>query len=154
MKSKKSDNHNFDWDTIELPEKEYLYVKASNIPNAGNGLFTAIQIEDGEIIAVFKGELLNAKEALIRATLHHDDYFMNLPSGKTLDCKNKNCFAKYANDASGSKSKFKNNALISMDERNRVVLVAKTAIEAGDEIFTAYGKAYWSTRKHRLTPDI
>jgi uncharacterized protein len=43
---------------IESPESDYLYTKTSQIPDSGNGLFTAIPIYKDEIIAVFKGEIL------------------------------------------------------------------------------------------------
>lgn len=74
-----------------------------------------------------------------------DNYFMMLPSGKTFDCRNTKCFAKYANDANGSE--FKNNSFISMDDEGDVVLVAKTKIDEGEEIFVGYGKEYW--KKHK-----
>ena len=37
---------------------------------------------------------------------------MNLPNGDILDCKQTECFAKYANDAEGSDTGFKNNCII------------------------------------------
>ena len=48
---------------------------------------------------------------------------MNLSNGSILDCKNTDCFAKYANDANGySKSTYKNNAKITLDENQNVCL--------------------------------
>jgi SET domain-containing protein len=72
---------------------------------------------------------------------------MNLLDGTILDCKNTDCFAKYANDASGfSKSDFKNNAKIALAENNNVCLIAIRKIKSGEEIFCDYGKKYW--KKH------
>ena len=66
---------------------------------------------------------------------------MNLLNGTILDCRNTNCFAKYANDASGfSKSEFKNNAKITLDENENVCLIAIRKIKSGEEIFCDYGK--------------
>ena len=106
---------------IEAPESDYLFVAPSTIENAGKGLFSAIDIYKNEIIALFKGEILSDAEAEIRASTNANQYFMNLLNGSILDCRNTDCFAKYANDASGfSKSEFKNNAKITLDENENV----------------------------------
>ena len=140
----------FDFDSIDLDESEYLYADESQIPNAGKGLYTSIDIEKDEIISKFVGEILSDSEADRRAKDGDDDYFMNLPSGEILDCKLTDCFAKYANDAEGIPSGFKNNAFISMDDDDNVVLVAKRDISAGEEIFVGYGKNYWDRNKYRV----
>jgi SET domain-containing protein len=140
----------FDFDPIELEEDEYLYVKSSQIENAGSGLFTSIDIEKDEIISKFIGEIISEEESKKRAESGDDDYFMNLPSGEILDCKRTKCFAKYANDAEGLPTKFKNNAIISMDDEDNVVLVAKRDIDSNEEIFVGYGKNYWNNHLKRF----
>jgi len=133
-----------DENKIQAEESDYLYVQTSQIPNSGKGLFTAIDIYKEEIIAIFKGEVLSHSEAEIRIQNGIDDYFMNLLDGTILDCRNTGGFAKYANDANGfSKSDFKNNATITLDENNNVCLKAIRKIKSGEEIFCAYGKNYW-----------
>jgi SET domain-containing protein len=139
---------NFDYDNIDANEEDYLYVQTSQIPNSGNGLFTSINIEKDEIVSKFIGEIISDEEAQKRADDNDDQYFMSLPSGEMLDCKRTKCFAKYANDAEGIPSKFKNNTFIAMDDDDDVVLVAKRDIKAGEEIFTGYGKEYW--KKHGI----
>lgn len=139
---------NFDYDNIDADEGDYLYVQTSQIPNSGNGLFTSIDIEKDEIVSKFIGEVISDEEAQKRADDNDDQYFMSLPSGEMLDCKRTKCFAKYANDAEGIPSKFKNNTFIAMDDDDDVVLVAKRDIKAGEEIFTGYGKEYW--KKHGI----
>jgi SET domain-containing protein len=141
---------NFEYEEIELPEEEYLYIQPSQIKNAGNGLFTSIDIECGEIISKFKGEVISDEEAKRRAYLGDDDYFMNLPSGETLDCKRTDCFAKFANDAEGIPSNFENNSIITMDDDNNVVLLSDRDIKSGEEIFVGYGKSYWKINKYRV----
>jgi SET domain-containing protein len=138
-----------DFDSIEIPEEEYLYIQLSQIKNAGSGLFTRIKIEEGEVISKFKGEIISSEEAKKRSENSDNDYFMMLPSGNTLDCKRVKCFAKYANDASISDD-YENNSIITMDEEDNVVLVANRDIIAGEEIFVGYGKKYWQANKHRL----
>ena len=136
-----------DQNKILAPESDYLYIAISQLPNSGNGLFTAIEIYKDEIISEFKGEVLSIKEVELRVKNGVDNYFMNLINGSILDCKNTECFAKYANDANGySKSAFKNNAKITLDENQNVCLIAIRKIKSGEEIFCDYGKKYW--KKH------
>lgn len=138
-----------DSNKIEAEEEDYLYVKSSQIINSGNGLFTAITIYKEEIISIFKGETLSDEEAKTRADLGKDAYFMNLLNGKILDCQNTGGFAKHANDASGfTKSNFKNNSKITLDQNENVCLVAIRKIKCGEEIFCDYGKNYW--KKYKL----
>lgn len=137
-----------DQNKIQAEEEDYLYIKTSQLLNSGNGLFTAIDIYKEEIISIFKGEILSDAEAKIRAKNNTNQYFMNLLNGSILDCKNTDCFAKYANDASGfSKSEFKNNAKITLDDNENVCLMAIRKIKSGEEIFCDYGKRYWKNQK-------
>jgi len=134
--------------SIEALESDYLYIQASQLKNAGNGLFTAINIYKHEIISLFKGEILSTIQAELRARSGKDKYFINMVNGTIMDSMKVNCFAKYANDAEGFlKSDFKNNADISLDEEGNVCLIAKRNIKSGLEIFCGYGKVYW--KKHR-----
>ena len=129
---------------IQARESDYLYIQNSQLANAGKELFTAITIYKDEIIAYYGGEVLTAIEAKNRITANKDQYFINLLDGTTLDSINSNCFAKYANDANGlTSSNFKNNANISLDEAQKVCLIATKKIKAGEEIFCSYGKKYW-----------
>lgn len=132
---------------IEAPESDYLYIEASQIKNAGKGLFTAIDIYKDEIISLFKGEIIDNKEAAIRALQNKDRYFINLLDSTIMDSMHTDCFAKYANDAEGlSESNFKNNATITLDDDNNVCIKATKNIEYGEEVFCCYGKSYW--KKH------
>jgi SET domain-containing protein len=132
---------------IEIPESEYLYSGISQIENAGNGLFTAIKIYKGEIIAIFKGKVLNETQIEKRIDMKQDQYFMNLPNGTILDAGKTKGFAKLANDAQAfDNNLFKNNSIISIDEEENICLVAKRLIKSGEEIFCSYGKRYW--KKH------
>jgi SET domain-containing protein len=133
--------------SIEALESDYLYIKTSLIKNAGKGLYTAIDIYKGEIISLFKGEIIANEEAERRAQLNEDKYFINLLDGSILDSMHTECYAKYANDAEGlSQSNFKNNAEITLDEDNNVCIKASKKIKHGDEVFCSYGKRYW--KKH------
>ena len=133
---------------IEAPESDYLYIQDSQIPNAGKGLFTAIDIYPNEIISLFKGEILSNKEAQKRVFEGNDHYFINMLDGSILDSMNVDCFAKYANDAEAfSKSTFKNNSKITLDDNDNVCIVATKKIKSQQEIFCSYGVKYW--KKHK-----
>jgi hypothetical protein len=141
-------NNNSFPEIIASPEAAYLYVKQSNIINAGFGLFTAIPIYKNEIIALYLGEIIGLKEAEKRAFKNQNNYFMNLPNGKILDTQNLNGLAKYANDANGTLPiTFKNNALITLNQKKQVCLVAIKNIKSNQEIFCNYGKNYWNSIK-------
>jgi hypothetical protein len=131
-------------DKIDAKEADYLYLKASEILGAGNGLFTSIQIYKNEVISLFKGEILSLAESALRAKNKKDGYFINMLDGTIMDSMDVKCFAKYANDAEGYASiSCKNNAVIALDEDDRVCLVALRNIRVGEEIFCSYGKKYW-----------
>jgi uncharacterized protein len=132
---------------ISENESDYLYIDASQISIAGNGLYTAIDIFKDEVIAYFKGEILTQLQVQRRADKNKDQYFIAMLDGKIMDSKNINCFAKYANDANACKNySYKNNAKITIDEYNNVCLIATKKIKSNQEIFCAYGKKYW--QKH------
>lgn len=140
-------NYSIDSNAIDADEADYLYVKLSQINEAGNGLFTAIDIYKDEIIAVFDGEKLTPAQSVVRADAGQDQYFISMLDGSILDSKKTECFAKYANDAGGSTDiHFKNNAKIALNESNKVCLLATRKIKLGEEIFCGYGKSYW--KKH------
>jgi hypothetical protein len=129
---------------IDAPESAYLYISPSQIPAAGNGLYTSINIYKDEAIAIFRGEILTDDKARSRAKNGNDKYFMNMLDGSIMDTMKTKCFAKYANDAKGvSNSNFKNNSKIGLDEYDNVALIATRKIKAGEEIFCSYGKKYW-----------
>ncbi len=137
---------------IEAKEPDYLYIKESQIPGSGNGLFTAIPVYKHEVIAIFKGKILSDKEAQLRATNGEDAYFMNMPDGTILDAMRVKSFAKYANDATGIvKTKFKNNSKITLNEDGHVCVVAKRKLLVDEEIFCSYGTDYWKKHSEKLT---
>ncbi len=132
------------FDRIDARESDYLYIAGSQIPGAGNGLYTAIPIWKHEIISLFKGKLLSQDEADQRAKAGHNQYFINMPDGTIMDSMHVKCFARYANDAEGPvKTGSGINSAITLDDDNHVCLVAIRDINAGEEIFCSYGKRYW-----------
>lgn len=136
---------------IEAKETDYLYIKESQIPGSGNGLFTAIPVYRSEVIAIFKGKIVSDEEAQRLVTNGEDAYFINMPDGTILDSMKVKCFAKYANDAVGLvRTKFKNNAKITLDEDGYVCVVASRKILAGEEVFCSYGGNYWKSIRMKM----
>jgi len=134
-------------DRIEAKETNYLYINESQIPGSGKGLFTSIPIYKGEIISIFKGEILGNAEAKLRAENGKDQYFIIMLDGSIMDSKNTKCFAKYANDADGFiKTQFRKNSTITLDDDENICLVATKDLLSGEEVFCSYGKRYW--KKH------
>ena len=137
-----------DVNKINASESDYLYTNPSQILNSGTGLFTAITIYKDEIIAIYKGKILTKNQAKAKADKGKDKYFISLLDGTILDSMPIKCFAKYANDATGfSKSDFKNNAKIALDENENVCLIATRKIKQEEEVFCNYGKRYWNKHK-------
>lgn len=133
--------------SVDAQEADYLYVGPSQIPNSGNGLYTAIDIFRDETISIFKGEMLTNTQAKKREQAGKDHYFINLPDGRIMDSMNVKCFAKFANDAKGNtKTKHTNNTIITINEDGEVCIEALKNIKAHEELFCSYGKRYW--KKH------
>jgi SET domain-containing protein len=129
---------------IEAKESDYLFIQHSQLPESGNGLYTAIPIYKDETIAIFKGEIITKRQVQHRVNKEQDQYFISMLDGTILDSKKVKSYAKYANDAAAyANSAFKNNSKITADEANIVYLVATRNIKAGEEIFCSYGKLYW-----------
>lgn len=132
---------------IDADEVDYLYVRLSQLPNAGNGLYTAIDIYKDEIISIFKGEILTEAQIKNRVLQGKDNYFISLLDGTIMDSMTVDCFAKYANDVKGSiNSPFKNNTKIALNDNNTVCIIATRNIKSGEELFCGYGIRYW--KKH------
>ena len=122
------------WD--DIPELE---IKASNIKEAGQGLFTNVDIEVGDWIAEFTGELISDEEAnKLQGSRGH--YLVSTDRG-ILDVFNSTSPAIKANDARGTS--FKNNSEIVEQTNGEVWLVATKRIRAGEEVFCDYGSEYW-----------
>jgi len=141
-------------------DESNLYIKESNIYNSGLGLFTKTDIENGQIVAEFKGEFLSYGEYVRRLMSGHSKYFIICKSYDMMDSENVECFAKYANDASidpldnsdyyefnERPERPDNNTTIVQCDDNINYLIANRSIKAGEEIYTSYGDSYWNVNK-------
>lgn len=128
--------------------KRKLYIKESNLPDAGNGLFTGEFIPKGEKVIEYKGKITTWKE------VDHQDgqngYIYFVKRDHVIDAgRMKSALARYANDARGIKriKGLLNNAEY-VEEGVRVFIQAARDIQPGEEIFVPYGKEYWEVIRY------
>ncbi|MEO5681082.1 MAG: SET domain-containing protein-lysine N-methyltransferase [Chitinophagaceae bacterium] len=132
---------------------EDLYIKKSNLPGTGKGLFTRKPISKGEIILEYKGLITTFKKIEDNPVFNPYVYFVN--RNHVIDAMHfPESLGRYANDAEGMSTMpgYKNNAAFIVVKK-RVYLEAKTDIVPGSEIFVAYGKDYWDAIRFNLAVD-
>ena len=135
-------------------------IKASAIPNAGNGLFAAVAIQKGEVIGELGGRLLKAEEYPAGAS-----YLASIPECaweetqpyKYLDSKD---FGGHVSRINFAPSKinevetlFQNAAIHQLCEYPYFVFVAIRNIEPGAEIWASYGPHY-DYEKFMYAPEV
>lgn len=126
-----------------------LYVKKSNIPGAGKGLFVARDFKKGEIITEYEGEKLTWKQCEERNQLKADNergaYYFYINRNHCVDAEYTLwALGRYANDAAGMGrvEGLRNNAKYEII-KGKPYIVATRNIKKGAEVFVGYGKAYW-----------
>jgi SET domain-containing protein len=123
--------------------EKHLYISKSQLPQAGKGLFTKIDIPKGTRIVEYKGSIHTWKE--VKDQDGYNGYLMHINWKTVINAgPYKKVLARYANDARGlTKIKgLKNNAEY-ITEGNRCFIEAKRAIGKKEEIFVHYGNEYW-----------
>lgn len=129
--------------------QKWLRVKKSQIPKSGKGLFTTCDIKKGQRIVEYKGRLHKWKD--IKYQDATNGYLLYMTSQAVIDGRPSRSFGRYANDAAGLSrvNGLKNNAEY-LYEGKRCYIEAKRFIAAGEEIFVAYGREYWSDRRMEI----
>lgn len=127
--------------------KIQLYIKKSQLPGAGKGLFTKSSISKGTRIAEYKGKITSWKDA------DHDNgnnrYIYYISKNRVIDAKGcKSSLAHFANDATGYHriKGIKNNSSYEIIGQ-RVFIIAASDIPKYSELFVSYGKDYWRVLK-------
>jgi len=123
-----------------------LYVGESKIPGSGKGLFTNKDIEKGEVIVEYTGQITTWDEVKADAS---NAYIYFVSEDYVIDARNSpEAIARYANDAHGLTRVpgiHNNSRFVNIE--GKVFIKAKRHIPAGTEIFVDYGKDYWRTVK-------
>jgi SET domain-containing protein len=124
--------------------EKFLYLKKSNLPGAGKGLFTRVDIPKGTRIVEYKGRLQPWKEVKDEDGYNH--YLFKLNSRRAVNAlPYKKALGRYANDARGFVriKGLRNNADYET-KGNRVYIDARRNIKRGEEILVEYGGNFWS----------
>lgn len=129
-----------------------LYLKKSQLPKAGRGLFTDSPIKKGEIIVEYLGEHVDWKTCEKRAQENKGGYVFFFNNKNCIDAYNTpDALARYANDAKGlSRIKGLTNNSVYEIRKKRAYIVATKNIPEKSEIFVDYGKEYWDSIKDNL----
>ncbi len=123
--------------------ERHLAIRKSQLPGAGKGLFTKIDIPKGTRIIEYKGRIEAWKE--VKDEDGHNGYLLRINWQTTINAlPYKKAFGRYANDASGLvKVKGLRNNAEYVTEGRKCFIEAIRSINKGEEIFVSYGKEYW-----------
>lgn len=127
--------------------EKFLYVKRSQLPNSGKGLFTKVPITKGTRIVEYKGKLRKWQD--VKHLDGVNGYLMYITRNAVIDAlPAKHTLGRYANDAKGlSKGPGLRNNAEYVSEGNRCYIEATRAIKKGEEILVDYSKEYWQLVK-------
>lgn len=124
-----------------------VYVDASTIAGAGAGLFAKRRLRAGEDVrgATYGGDVLSLSETL-KMSSSDKEYVMAMHVNVHVDAKKRlGYLARFVNDVVGTANE--RNAIFMKDvARRRATLRALRDVEAGEELFAAYGDGYWRAR--------
>jgi len=123
-----------------------LYIKKSTLPRCGLGLFSSVDIEKGEYVAEYKGEIYTWKKCIERAAEEDKaGYVFYVNRNYCIDAYDFPLeLARYANDAKGlRRKKDVTNNCEYLIKGKRVYIVSKKKLKAHTEILAPYGKDYW-----------
>ncbi|CAN5461750.1 hypothetical protein BH09BAC3_BH09BAC3_15750 [soil metagenome] len=124
-----------------------LFIKKSQLPNAGKGLFTKVAIKKGDRIIEYKGR--HQKWIDVKHEDGHNGYLLRLNRTMAINGEPSiTALGRYANDAAGH-SRVKgllNNSVYNI-YGNRCFIEATRDIKKGSEVFVEYGKEYWELVK-------
>lgn len=137
----------------QLLDESSLAVQPSQIPKAGLGLYTLVDIKKDVYIVEYKGAITTW------AAADHQDgdnpFIFYINEEHVIDgSKDATSKSKYANDARGLTrvEGLRNNATF-IEDGVRVFIQATRNIKAGSEILVNYGPDYWKTVRKNIAID-
>lgn len=129
-----------------------LIIKKSQLPEAGNGLFTTKFISKDSKIIEYRGEIIGYNEYRRRSRRQEDHYLFFLRMNLCIDAMHTPQYkARYANDAAGiTRLKGVRNNSDYIIFGDKCFIVASRDIKAGEEIFVNYTNPYWDYMRKRM----
>ena len=129
-----------------VPEKS-LFKKKSQLPQAGKGLFTKIEISKGTRIVEYKGKRRKWKD--VKHLDGYNGYLMYITRNAVIDAlPATKTFGRYANDAQGlSRIPGLRNNCEYVSEGNKCFIESIRCIKKGDEILVGYGREFWQLQR-------
>lgn len=123
--------------------EKHLFVKRSQLPGSGKGLYTKTAIKKGERIVEYKGKIQPWRE--VKDQDGYNGYLLRINWQTTINAlPYKKALARYANDANGLiKIKGLRNNAEYVTEGRKCFIEATRTIPKGEEILVSYGKEYW-----------
>ncbi|MBK5277312.1 MAG: SET domain-containing protein [Bacteroidia bacterium] len=124
-----------------------LQINKSQLPGAGQGLFTKIDIQKGTRIVEYKGRLHRWKD--IKHEDGHNGYLLYINPNAVINALGTaKLIGRYANDANGiiRIEGLRNNSEY-VTVGSRCFITATKNIKKGEEVFVKYGKEYWELVK-------
>lgn len=124
--------------------EKFLYLKKSQLPGAGKGLFTRINIPKGTRILEYKGRVQPWKE--VKNEDGYNPYLFKVNSRIAVNALHyKKALGRFANDAKGfvRMKGLRNNSEYET-KGHKVYIDAIHDIRKGEEIFVEYGGNFWS----------
>lgn len=131
---------------MNIPKK-HLFVKKSQLPYAGEGLFTRVVIHKGDRIVEYKGRHRPWQEA--KKEDGYNGYLLRLDRSTAIDAlPYKKALGRFANDAKGLSRVpgLRNNAEYHI-YGNQCFITATRTIPRGGEILVSYGKEFWDLQR-------
>jgi SET domain-containing protein len=129
-----------------------LYIRKSQLPEAGKGLFTDKDLKKDSKVIEYRGEIIGYNEYRRRTRREEDHYLFFVRQDLCIDAQYTPQYkARYANDAAGiTRVKGLRNNCDYIIFGDRCFIVASRDIKAGEEIFVNYTQSYWAYMRKRL----
>jgi uncharacterized protein len=127
--------------------EKFLFIKKSQLPNAGKGLFTKKDIAKGTRMVEYKGKLRKWKD--VKHEDGHNGYLMYITRNAVIDAHPAiKTLGRYANDARGLVriDGLRNNCEY-VSEGNKCFIESLRSIKKSEEILVGYGREFWQLQR-------
>ena len=129
----------------------HVKIALSNLPKAGQGLFTTIELPRNTRVVQYEGKRIDLRHDHTASREMGGDYVLNYLPHRFIDAENEieGGACRYCNDCTPENRRLKhaagNNCKFQYDKLNdQVWLITTRCIKAGEELFVGYGSSqYW-----------